>query len=101
MHGDHGERPQTVAMSEDGDPTPFSLTLHASDEDDDTLIWSISSPASNGTATASGTGTTKSIGYTPNDDYSGADSFKVQVSDGLETDTITVNVTVSAVNDAR
>lgn len=93
--------PQTVAMSEDGNPTPFSLTLNASDEDvEDTLTWSTSSPASNGVATASGTGTTKSIGYTPNDDFSGADSFTVQVSDGLETDTITVNVTISAVNDA-
>ena len=41
------------------------------------------------------------VGYTPNDNYNGSDSFVVQVSDGNGgTDTITVNVTVTAINDA-
>jgi VCBS repeat-containing protein len=88
-------------MSEDGSPTAFSLTLNASDPDPGTtLTWSIFTQATNGTATASGTGTSKAIGYTPNANYSGSDSFVVRVSDGSLTDSITVNVTIQAVNDA-
>jgi hypothetical protein len=87
-------------MSEDSSPTPFSLTLNASDAEGDTLTWSISSVASNGTASASGTGTSKAISYTPSGNYNGADSFIVQVSDGTDTDTITVNVTIDSVNDS-
>ncbi|MEI7899511.1 MAG: DUF6288 domain-containing protein [bacterium] len=90
-----------VTMSEDGNPTPFSLTLSATDADSDTLTWSVSAPAAHGTATASGTGTSKAIGYTPNADYSGPDTFTVRVSDGNGgTDMIAVNVTVEPVNDA-
>jgi uncharacterized delta-60 repeat protein len=105
-----------VTMSEDNAPTPFSLTLNATDFDNDTLTWSILTPAANGTAVATGTGNAKAIQYTPNLDYYGADSFVVQVSDGNNTcsvrtpvvpaptncgpDTITVNVTIEPVNDA-
>ncbi len=91
-----------VTMSEDGSPTPFSLTLHAIDPDvSDILTWSVSTPASNGTASVSGTGTSIDISYTPTANYNGSDSFEVQVSDGNGgTDTITVNVTISSVNDA-
>ncbi len=89
----------SVTMSEDGAPTPFSLTLNATDANGDTLTWSISGAASHGTATASGTGTSKAIGYTPAANYAGPDSFVVRVSDGALADTITVNVTVTAVND--
>ncbi len=92
--------PQAVTMSEDGSPTAFSKTLNATDADGNTLTWSISGAATHGTATASGTGVSKVIGYTPTADYNGSDSFVVQVSDGSLTDTITVNVTISAVNDA-
>ena len=55
-----------VTNDEDNAPTAFALTLHATDIDPgDTLTWSISSPASHGTASASGTGTSKAISYTP------------------------------------
>ena len=56
-----------VTMSEDGVPTAFSLTLNATDVDlpANLLTWSISTPASNGAASASGTGLSKVIGYTP------------------------------------
>lgn len=90
-------RPVEVAMSEDGIPTPWSLTLHAADMGDgDVITWSISTAASHGTATASGTGTEKSIGYVPTTDYVGEDSFVVKVTDsqGGE-DYITVNVNVT------
>ena len=88
----------SVTMSENGTPTPFSLTLYATDVDDgDTITWSISTPASHGTTSASGTGTSKSISYIPDLDYHGSDIFVVRVSDGFGgTDTITVNVTINA-----
>ena len=90
-----------VTMDEDGAPQAFSLTLNATDDDiEDTLTWSISGAASNGTAAASGTGLSNAIGYTPDPDYNGADSFVVEVDDGAGgTDTITVNVTIALVND--
>ncbi len=94
--------PQAVTMSEDGDPTAFTLMLHATDSDvGDTLTWSILTPALNGTATTSGVGSPKAIEYLPSADYNGSDHFEVQVSDDHGgTDSITVNVTIIAVNDA-
>ena len=90
-----------VTMDEDGAPAAFSLTLNATDQDGDTITWSVSSQATNGTDDASGTGTSKAIGYTPNADWNGADSFGISIDDGNGgTDTITVNVTVSPRNDA-
>ncbi len=88
-----------VTMSEDNSPTPFALTLHASDPDvGDTLTWSISTQPTNGTASMV---TDSTMTYTPHANYNGTDSFDVQVSDGNGgTDTITVNVTIEAVNDA-
>ncbi len=85
-----------VTMSENGTPLAFTLTLHAGDEDGDTLNWSISTQASNGTAVASGTGTSKAIGYTPVSNYVGTDSFVVRVEDGKGGSAIiTVNVTIN------
>jgi parallel beta-helix repeat protein/VCBS repeat-containing protein len=92
--------PQLVTMSEDSLPTPFSLTLHATDADGDILTWSIATPALYGTASASGTGYSVEVRYTPNANYYGSDSFVVQVSDGKFKDTLTVNVTIQPVNDA-
>ena len=86
-----------VSMTASGSPLAFDLTLHATDADNpgDELTWSILTPASHGTASASGTGSSSAIGYLPNTDYLGPDSFVVQVADAsLATDTITVNVTV-------
>ena len=86
-----------VTMSEDGSPTPFSLTLHATDVDGDIISWSILTPAGYGTASASGTGPSKDISYTPTSHYTGSDSFVIQISDGYGgTDTIIVNVTITA-----
>jgi hypothetical protein len=90
----------SVSMSKNGSPTAFSLTLNATDADSDALTWNISTPALHGTASASGTGSSKAITYTPTTDYTGSDSFVVQVSDGTLTDTITVNVTILDANSA-
>ena len=84
-----------VTMSEDGDPTAFSLTLHATDDDGDTLTWSITTAAGHGTATASGTGASIAVGYTPDSGYNGDDTFVVGVDDGHGgTALCTVNVTI-------
>ncbi len=48
----------------------------------------------------SGTGNSQTLTYTGNADFNGSDTLVVQVTDGDLTDTITVNVTVAAVNDA-
>ncbi len=89
--------PQAVSMSEDGNPTDFELTLHATDVDGGTLTWSIASPATHGSASAEGTGDSKAIGYVPEADFSGSDSFTVQVSDGSLTDALVVNVPLDPV----
>ncbi|MEI7898646.1 MAG: Ig-like domain-containing protein, partial [bacterium] len=90
-----------VTMSEDGSPTAFALTLHASDAETNTLTWSVGTAPAHGVAAASGTGTSKAIGYTPAANYNGLDNFTVRVSDDYgATDMFTVNVTVLAVNDA-
>jgi len=77
-----------------------SFTLNVTDQDSSSFSWSIKSQGSKGTASASGSGSSKSVSYTPNADISGSDSFVVQVSDGNKTDSITVNVSIKAVNDA-
>jgi len=88
----------SITMSQNGSPNPFDLTLHATDADGNILTWSVSSPASHGTASASGTGDSVSVGYTPNTDYTGADSFVVHVDDGHGgTDIITVNVAIAGI----
>jgi hypothetical protein len=92
----------SVTVSENGSPTAFSLTLNRTDVDlayNDTVTWSIRSPAEHGTATASGTNAGVSVGYTPPLYYSGPDRFVVQAVDRFgNADTNLVNVTVEAVN---
>lgn len=89
----------SVTMDQNSSPTAFSLTLNATDADYHSIEWSISSPASDGTASASGNGDSKAISYEPDEDYNGSDSFVVQASDGNGgTDTITVNVTITERN---
>lgn len=85
-----------VTMSEDGAPTAFALVLDATDSEGDSLSWSLTGPAQHGSATVSDTG---SISYTPTANYNGSDSLVVQVSDGEDTASITVNITIEPVND--
>jgi hypothetical protein len=93
----------SVTMDEDGTPTAFGLVLHAGDPDGsaDSIRWEISKQASHGRASTSGTGSVKGIGYSPDKDWNGRDSFEVKAFDdrGGAT-TITVTVTVRGVNDA-
>lgn len=94
----------SVTLDEDNSPDAFILTLNATDSDNDSLTWSIGTPAAHGTADASGTGTFKAVTYMPYADYNGSDSFTVKVDDAsavpaLEDDEITVNVTINPRND--
>jgi len=86
-----------ATVSQNSSPVVFDLTLNATDDDNDTLTWSIDSNGSYGTASVSATptGNSQAINYTPTQDYSGKDTFIVKVSDGKGgSDTIKVNVKV-------
>ncbi len=83
------------SISEDGSST-VELLVNDSDVDGDVLfVVSVVQPAG-GTVTDNGDGT---VTYTPDADWNGVDSFSYIVSDGALTDTATVTVTVTAVND--
>jgi hypothetical protein len=89
-------------MVEDGNVSWNPMELNATDQDSSSgsLVWSVSSAASNGVATVSGSGASPtSFSYKPNANFNGSDSFDVLVSDGNLSDTITVNVTVTQVDD--
>ncbi|MDA1048392.1 MAG: cadherin-like domain-containing protein, partial [Verrucomicrobia bacterium] len=98
-----GVGPLTKTISESETASWLASELNATDVDTNAsvLTWSVSSVASNGTATVSGNGSSPStFTYAPNADFNGSDSFVVQVSDGDKNDTIMVSVTVTGVNDA-
>lgn len=77
--------------------TPVVVTLVASDAENDTLIYAIVAQPAHGTVTLAGTTAT----YTPDLDYNGADSFTYKANDGLvDSNTATVTITVTPVNDA-
>ncbi|MCP4592865.1 MAG: DUF11 domain-containing protein, partial [bacterium] len=91
----------SVTMSEDGDPIPFGLTLHAADDNGDLLTWRVGDAAGHGTATVSGTGASQVVGYAPATNYDGPDRFVAQASDGHGgTAAISVSLSILPVNDA-
>ncbi len=78
--------------------SPASGKITASDADGDPLIFTKSTDPAHGKVVVNSDGT---YTYTPNLNYNGSDSFTVTVSDGKGgITTITVNITISAVNDA-
>ncbi|MCW7542154.1 Ig-like domain-containing protein, partial [Aquabacterium sp. A7-Y] len=85
---------QNHTIDEDGS---LSDSVSASDADSDALIYSTGTAPTNGTVVLDANG---NYTYTPNANFNGTDSFTVLVTDAQgATDTITVNVTVNAVND--
>lgn len=73
--------------------TPVSL--EASDEDGDPLTWTVSSAAANGNVSiTSSSNAAAAVVYTPGLNFTGADSFTIEASDGRKTDSVVVNVTV-------
>ncbi len=109
--GTPNDGPVVVTISEDeldenGDPDIFDLTLFVTEPDDETVTWSILSPATNGLASVSGTSSkpwpaSKAITYTiTNPDYNGTDEFTIQVTDEVKTDEVVVQVIIEPINDA-
>ncbi len=86
----------TATTNEDASVT-INVLANDTDVDDKTLsVSSVTSP-SNGTAQIS----SGKVKYTPNANHHGTDQFTYVVSDGNGgTDTATVNITVTSVNDA-
>ncbi|RYD20430.1 MAG: hypothetical protein EOP88_15075, partial [Verrucomicrobiaceae bacterium] len=73
-----------------------STTLTAADAENQPLTWSIAMPATSGTASITSQTSGQAVfGYTPASGFTGVDSFVVRVSDGEDTDDITVNVVVA------
>ncbi len=81
---------QSITVLEDS--TDNSITLTASDADGDALTYTVTDP-SQGTLS----GQAPNLTYTPNANYFGSDSFSFTVSDGIETDTATVSITIDDV----
>ena len=86
------KRQSSLSVTED---TAASGTIAATDIDGDTLSYTYSTP-SKGTVAQTTAG---AYSYTPTANATGVDNFTATVSDGTESVTQTVNVSISAVND--
>jgi hypothetical protein len=86
---------ETLATDEDNEVIGMAT---ATDVDSDTFTFSLLQDAANGSAVVSSDG---SYTYTPSSNYNGEDSFTLVASDGTDvSESVTVDVVVSAVNDA-
>ncbi len=95
----------SVDMDENETPIQFALTLYASDPEGRSLTWGFDEAISkrnirtiNGNLayiTGGNTGASQEIFYTPEENYSGEDSFDVWVSDGTDSTSVTVDVNIS------
>ncbi len=100
-----GGSPQNLVMCENSSAVSINSLMAVTDVDlGQTLTWSVSSAPAHGTlagvasytaATTGGTVTPTGMTYTPTSGYSGTDVFTIQVSDGFNTATTTINVTVN------
>ncbi|MFZ7826870.1 cadherin-like domain-containing protein [Priestia sp. 40] len=78
--------------------TPVTSQIVATDPDGGVLTYALQDPPTNGVAVVNGDGT---FTYTPNENYTGNDTFTVLISDPLGAFIVTnVLVTVTPVNDA-
>jgi hypothetical protein len=85
---------QSATANED---TPKAITLTATDQDGDTLTYSVVTGPDHGTLA----GSAPSLTYTPAANYSGPDSFAFKANDGkADSNVATVTITVTPVNDA-
>ena len=97
-----GSGPISKALNEDTSATWTASELNATDADTNasSLAWSLVTAPSHGTAIVDGNGSSPAnFSYQPNANFNGSDSFSVQVSDGGNNDSITINLTVNSVND--
>lgn len=85
---------QSLATAED---TALSITLTATDRENNTLTYDVVSPPANGTLS----GTAPHLIFTPAPNFHGSTSFIFRASDGtLSSANATVSITVDSVNDA-
>ena len=97
-----GAGPLSKTIDEDTVATWTASELNATDSDSSasSLAWSLLTSPTNGTATVSGNGSAPTtLSYQPNADYHGTDSFSVQVSDGENNDSITIDLTINPVDE--
>ncbi|HET8539400.1 MAG TPA: Ig-like domain-containing protein [Anaeromyxobacter sp.] len=86
--------PQSVTTSED---TAAGVTLVAVDPDGDPLTWTVLSQPSHGSLS----GTAPDLTYAPAPDFAGSDAFTFVANDGgADSNSGTVSITVTPVNDA-
>jgi large repetitive protein len=84
---------QSTSTNED---VAKAITLGATDVDQDTLTYTVVDSPTHGSLTGSGASRT----YTPDENWSGSDSFTFKVNDGTgDSNTAIVSITVNAVND--
>lgn len=85
---------QSITIVEDNSQV---INLEGTDIENDTLTYSIVSAPNKGVLS----GTAPNLTYTPNTNQTGADSFTFKVNDGqLDSNTATVTISITAVNDA-
>ena len=78
-----------------------SSLISATDLDGQFLEWSVLTPPLNGDLNVSGLGYLPPVlKYMPDGNFSGTDSFKIEVSDGIDTDSITISIEVQNVDDS-
>ena len=98
--------PQALSACDNGNPMNIDALLSVNDPDaGQTETFTVLTAPSHGTLNGFGTATVTSTGaivtpsgltYTPNAGYTGSDAFTIQVSDGINTDVTTVNITTNA-----
>lgn len=89
----------TGAANEDNDITGVLIAVDSKDGLTDKTYFTVSTDASNGSATINAE--TGAWSYTPDANYNGTDSFIVTITDDdNHTETQTINLTVNAVDDA-
>jgi hypothetical protein len=86
-----------AGMFATNEDTAVGVLLSASDPDGDPLTYTVVTSPTRGTLS----GTAPNLTYTPNPNLSGGDSFTFRANDGtVDSNTATVTITVTAVNDA-
>lgn len=86
-----------VATTDEDTPVTIDVLSNDIDPDSDLTVASVSDTALGATVEIAADG---GVRYTPPADVSGTDTFSYNVTDGFDSDTATVTVTIDAVNDA-